>query len=62
MSMMAYLCELAADQPDAVGLWSVDDKAKLRNTITAHFRNKGTMQGELALTVASLMLGVHIEI
>ena len=30
MSMMGYLCELAADQPDVVGLWSVDDKAKLR--------------------------------
>ena len=39
-----------------------DAEAKLRNTIAAHFRNKETMQGELALTVASLMLGVHIEV
>ena len=37
-------------------------KAKNRNAIAAHFRNKRAMQGELALTVASLMLGVHIEV
>ena len=37
-------------------------KAKNRSAIAGHFRNRRAMQGELALTVASLMLGVHIEV
>ena len=47
-----------AEKPKA----GTDSGAKLRNTIAAHFRNRASTQGELALTLASLMLGVHIEV
>ena len=47
-----------AEDPQA----GTDAGAKLRNTIAAHFRNRASMQGELALTVASLKLGVHTEV